>query len=336
MLREPVEIPPEAETPKPLFTTLPGAEVVTEIREWIKGGNPVFMWRGHTHNKPNKGEPVEYLNDFAPLKGKPAPCPICSHSHTKFQRIGIIAWFPESGLIRLIGPDCFRSFNPEGHDRAWEALQRRKEDERYRGYLLKSITGVSPKARDAIVHAMPLAEHLDNLAEILGKRLANLEGIYLWDLTREGLKRIQETTEGPVSTTYANVAGSRLVDPNRKQFTSRLRQAIQVFDRLRGFSIELSTHEERTAVARAFSRSLRIANECWAEMQECRRFLSLEATATMRNWGALPDSEERLYVRRTDDLILLIGRTEHEAKRIKLLPCINQVLKELPASWKIG
>jgi hypothetical protein len=81
---------------------------------------------------------------------------------------------------------------------------------------------------------MPLAEHLDDLQMILGERLRTKLGINLWQHLREGgnLKVATETRQGTFNTTYAFVAGYRLVDPSRKKLVPTLQTALRVFEKI--------------------------------------------------------------------------------------------------------
>jgi hypothetical protein len=81
--------------------------------------------RYHTHSKPTKNARIVYIGrfDLPPSHQVPdrhAPCPCCSPRAPKYSREGKIAWFPDEHVVRMIGPDCFHTLNPEGH---WEAVE---------------------------------------------------------------------------------------------------------------------------------------------------------------------------------------------------------------------
>lgn len=95
---ERIDIPASARIPKPDFPIVPDKAIIAEIRAWIGGGHPTFLWRGHTHTEPAKDEPIEYAGDFQLPKGVEAPCPCCTPEFPKFN-VGLIAWFPNTHLV---------------------------------------------------------------------------------------------------------------------------------------------------------------------------------------------------------------------------------------------
>ena len=61
--RNDIEIPQEALVGRPIFSERPGADIEAEILNFIRETFAPHLWRGHTHTKPSKGEPFEYIND---------------------------------------------------------------------------------------------------------------------------------------------------------------------------------------------------------------------------------------------------------------------------------
>jgi hypothetical protein len=66
------------------------------------------------------------------------------------------------------------------------------------------------------------------------------------------------------------------------------------------------------------------------ELADLRELVSMSSTATIRNWSLQPGAAASIYMRRTDDLNLLIGKTEETAARIVLRPAIGMVIPSLP------
>jgi hypothetical protein len=64
-------------------------------------------------------------------------------------------------------------------------------------------------------------------------------------------------------------------------------------------------------------------------MAECKRFLSVQNTVTIRTWGALPEATARLYIRR-DGRALMIGGPQEEARSIALDAAIDSPTPQLP------
>jgi len=51
----------------------------------------------------------------------------------------MIAWFPEEGTIRIIGPECFASFNLEGHAAAYDEFRKEQEEKKNEAFLLSHL-----------------------------------------------------------------------------------------------------------------------------------------------------------------------------------------------------
>ena len=176
---DPIDVPPEAFAPKPIFPDFPSPEIVAEVLEWVKT-QPPWAWRGHTHSKPDNDEAQEirYVADFQLPKGIESPCPCCTPRHAKFGK-GFIAWFSRSACIRLMGQDCFKTLNPEGHQFAVDELDERQQRTATIAYLTAKIEKRF-EAVEAIERALPIAEHIDTLQDILGKncgaRSASISG----------------------------------------------------------------------------------------------------------------------------------------------------------------
>jgi hypothetical protein len=135
-LSDEIDIPDECYHSKPYFKERPDSALVKHIKAFIKEtGNP-HMWHGHTHTKPPKGARIVYLAEFdlpKKLHKSPhlfAPCPCCSPTHPKYVRNGKIGWFPDEGIIRIIGPDCFAALDKEGHFKAVAQLRAEQQIEK--------------------------------------------------------------------------------------------------------------------------------------------------------------------------------------------------------------
>ena len=330
-MSEPIEIPQQAFDPKPLFPEFPGKDIVTEIREWVSH-SPPWAWRGHTHQAPTGAEAqvIRYVADFQLPKGIESPCPCCTPRHPKFGT-GFVAWFPETSCIRLMGRDCFRSLNPEGHDLAVRELDERTRREGLISYLTANIEKRCA-AVEVLEAALPLAAHIDALQESLGEGLRRTIGVDLWQQVRDGgmLKLTQETPQGPVFVPYGRVDGYSLVDPARKRIEPSVKTAIRHFE-----SVDLplgvvnTNDHQRELAARAFQRGLTVGRDALEAITDCRKLVSTLSLATLRNWGAQPNSPFSLFARR-DGLDLFIGKTEDSVRRFTLDRCIDLQVGALP------
>jgi hypothetical protein len=329
-LPEFVEVPDAARDPKPLFPQLPDFSIVREVREWLAQGNPTYTWRGHTHTKPDKDEPVEFIGLFSMPKRIEAPCPCCTPNHTKFGK-GVVGWFPQSNCIRLMGEHCFKRLNPEGYAQAYDRMEQRQGRRSTISYLVANLHK-KEMAREAVLAVMPLAEHLDELQDILGGRVRQKLGIDLWQCLREGgnLKISVESRQGAFSSTYANVAGYRLVDPARKKLVPTLRTIDRTFGAI-GYTGDIASWSdtERKTASRLFSRGLTLAREILYDLGDLRRFVSIQSTATIRNWSQQQTAAASIYIRR-EGLALLIGKSESDARKIVLRDCIDMPISALP------
>jgi len=321
-------IPPAALLAKPFFQDLPAWRIVEEVRAWVRDGNPTFTWYGHSHTMPRQGEPVDYIGDFKLPKGSEAPCPCCTPETPKFN-LGLVAWFPESKLVRLMGRHCFRRLNPKGHETAYRNLRDRQKGRATLDYLLNNLPKRS-QAQAAIERALPIAQHLDDLQDILGYKLRAVLRINLWQVLRDGLKVATGIANKEFLTDYANVEGLRLIDPARKKIRASLETAARgLADLDIPTDLSLASEAERSVLARKYGRALSIARDAFSEIEQCKLFLSVQNTATIRAWGALPEATVRLYIRRKGRS-LMIGETEEEARNIALDAAIDSPMPQLP------
>ncbi|MCA6099202.1 hypothetical protein [Bradyrhizobium australafricanum] len=325
-----IEIPESALRPKPDFPTLPDKSVVEEVRDWVKSGNPTYTWRGHTHTKPGEGAEVQYVADFQLPKGQEAPCPCCTPVTAKFNT-GLIAWFPETHLVRLMGQHCFRRINPEGHQAAYKDLQDRIRREGSIRYLIGNLWKAK-EASSALERAKPIARHLDDLQDILGPKLKRTLQIDLWRYMRDGaLMVVSGGTDGKqFYTRYSTVTGTQLLDPARTSMAQKVETAQRLLENLDlPDDIEKADDDDRDRVARRFNRAMRVAGNAIAEINECRQFVTPLNVATIRQWGSRLDAPLQVYMRR-EGLVLHIGQTEDEPRSINLDGCLDLPTPRLP------
>jgi hypothetical protein len=333
LMAEPVDVPPEAFEPKPLFPTMEAAAaVVEEVRGWVKD-QPTWTWRGHTHAKPDpdEAEEIRYVADFQLAAGVKCPCPCCTPRHEKFGQ-GFIAWFPKTGCIRLMGQHCFKRLNPDSHAAAEDEYKARMKHNGLVVFLTNNM-GNRDAFRRAIEAAMPLALHLDELQDILGEKLHRTWKVRLWDHVQTGALGLPTfDADGRPDNgfrVYATITGSSLIDPARKSFAPRLRTALDLLDFKIPEDVNAASTEELGKCVAPFSRSERICRETFAAMDAARQFVSLMTTATIRECAKQPGAPVRLDIRRTGDE-LFVGKSEDSRSRVPLRPCINREPPQLP------
>lgn len=229
-----------------------------------------------------------------------------------------------------MGQHCFRRLNPEGHESAYRNLQDRIKRQGVINYLVNNL----PKrlgAATALDRAGPIAKHLDDLQDILGIKLKRTFGIDLWQHVRDGsLKVATGSGDKQFFTNYATIDGSRLLDPARTKILSRIETATKGLANIEvPADIEAASDAERDKIARQFARAMKIAQAALADIDECRRFLSIQNTATIRAWGARLDAPIQIYIRR-EGLTLMIGKTEDDPKPINLDASLDSPTPRLP------
>ena len=326
-MSDPIDVPPEAFTPKPIFPEFPSAKIVAEVREWVKA-EPPWAWRGHTHARPDADEAQEirYVADFQLPKGIESPCPCCTPRHPKFGK-GFIAWFSRSSCIRLMGQDCFKTLNPEGHQFAVDEFAQRRERAAQIAFLIANLPnrGVISAAIETM---LPMAKHLDELQDIFGEKLRRTWGIDLWQHVREG--RLRVANDSGTFDDYGGIEGQSLVDPKRKDFAPSLATALRG---LAGITISDdlidADDDQLKKAARAFGRNVNLARETFSAMTDAKRFVSVLNTATIRNWALQPNAPVRLDIRRENDAVF-VGPSADNRTRVPLHSRIDSALPDLP------
>lgn len=339
-----VEIPPESLITKADFLTFPGKDVVREIRGWIADGNPSFTWRGHTHTEPPANAPVEYVADFQLPKGRLTPCPCCWPKHEKF-RTGRIAWFPDEYVIRLIGPNCFKTLNREGHERALADMRARQQSEADIAFLLSNREFLTP-AISIVERALPLAREIDRLQSFFTSAEQRTPMVPdLWPHVRDGgmlkvseLRRTHsqsrsgqgDSRQQEVLVQFASVDGYRMIEPRRKPLEPRLERALRKLLSAR-FDVDINTltDGERRETARAMNEGFRSAKDPLDELSDVRRFLSAASLGSIRRWGQTQGSAIGYYINR-DGFHLQIGKSSQSVRRIEMDRAIDTALPPLP------
>lgn len=351
-----IEIPPSAWELKSWFSTKPSDEIVDEIKLYIKSHGTPHLWRGHTHSSPPKDSPIVYVAEVslpATHSGELnhhrwAPCPICSPRHPKFYKLGLIAWFPEEGAIRIIGPECFAAFNSEGHAAAYKAFQEEQARKQTEAFLLSHLGSVHD-AVAVIERDFPTLKEIDRVRDIIARRLPVICNFDFWQhvranqrlqlaVSRQSVVRDRNGDEREVTIhdlqNYGPVLGHLMLDPKAKRIFDRAdvcRTKLKLMDFGHGYEQHLSTltPEEKKKLASSLEREAKTIHALYAEANEVRRFLRAENVATLKGWGKHPDAPTQLHFAFGQDGELQIGRTEDNYRSMAIRPEFWSVLRTI-------
>lgn len=358
----PVEIPDAARQVKANYAERPSDELVREIKQFITATGTPHLWHGHTHTKPPRGGMIDYRGKFdlpkshsGPLnRARWAPCPCCHPDSAWYYKDGYIVWFPQEQVIRNIGGDCFKEYYGEIHDEAMRQFRREEAARRNREYLLANL-GMVPEVVRVIERALLVAGDVDKARFILANRLTRQIDFDLWNHVRpEGVLMIQgeERTEYQVRADgteesrkvhdlerYGVIAGFAMLDPTAKPIAPKLERELEKLrsidfgDNFRA-RVENMNDEERRKAANNLAKPLNAAKEQFAEIEDCRRFLSAVTVATLNGWGRHDKSPARVYFEIVPQG-LLIGSTSDDAQTMRLGDSFHNVLGQLPSIGSI-
>ena len=326
---EPLDIPPECFEAKAQFWSFESALAkVKEIKAIVAMTGQPHMVSYHTHSAPPQGAKIVYLDEFElPAEKRKlsyfAPCPCCSPRHPKYG-VGKIAWFPEEGVIRLMGPHCFAKLDKGGHNDALVEMRKRKQRDADVAYLLRNHNRLTAAYR-VIQTAIQVAEAIDEFGKNLRHTVEDLMNVPLWERVRHGHLQVWETfsdfTKGneivqrQMLRNYAKLEGYQLLNPRMKDYSIRVQQCIIGF--ITAFASTDWDHQiaemsetNRHDLAKLVDKSVRRARELLGEMRELQRFLSVSNVATLRTWGPLVENPTQISFDRQGKLIR-IGKTEH-------------------------
>lgn len=303
-----IDIPPECREIKAWFWERPGSDVVQEIKSHVADGGEPYTWRGHTHTKPPVGSKPFYLEEFdlpeKRLRAKRwAPCPCCWPDIPKYGRNGKIAWFPTEGVIRLLGPECFKSLDKEGHEEAKRQLDIERRRKQNTDYLLSKLPLLN-KVIKVGDEAIPVAKALDEFRANLQEKLA-LDRLPLWDHVRsDGSLKIRErseefrrnadgsmrTQEVEIDRVYAPLSSYEILNPSRTSCASRLQAALRTlreYDYGVGWRERLDSMDDnqKMKAAQAIGSAVASVKSSLAKLETLRSFTDRVTINTLRGWG---------------------------------------------------
>ncbi|MBA2127568.1 hypothetical protein DLM45_15255 [Hyphomicrobium methylovorum] len=357
-----VVIPERAKLEKPKFETFEialqtGKRIAAFIRKEgrvrIEAG--VRLLNAHpdeTYSKPPAGAQVEYLQEFvlpeahAKARRRQSPCPCCQFQSSKFAR-GIVAWFPDECVIRVIGRDCFARLSPEEHQKALRNYHQRQKTEKQIAALLRNIPLIGG-VRDAIESNLDIARSLDRIrADILNA--LSKHDVRLWPMIRQGwLNTVKESRRNNVSpgrmtkttittkTKVAPVRGTQLIAPKTSlTFEDRLQQCISVLSTIEPTKeyyekVEQSDDRERAKLARIIQNAFKTLKAIEKDMLDQLQFVDIITLKTIRSWSLREDAEADLFLElEDDDSVLLLGRGLGRYERIRIDGALRRRLESM-------
>jgi hypothetical protein len=356
-----LDIPDEFFDPKPFYRTRDQAQaVLREIKDHIKKTGEPHKWRHHTHSKPVTGARIVYIGEFdlpdshqAP--DRHAPCPCCCPKAPKYSRRGKIAWFPDEHVIRMIGPECFATLNPEGH---WEAVAQFDKEEAERrtiAYLVANLHLGVP-AREVIERAMPTLDAIDRVHATLQQRVNEVLRIDLWRHVSRGSLSVNEMSRRMKRARGGAEEVEDFMDvrefrpfPNYQMFSPR---TSNMASRIKGFAKRLSlidfgdeveervramTTEEQAKAARILSKGISSAAGIFEEANTIRGGFAPMSIANLKGWTKHLGCPIHLSIS-GDESNFYIGADESHPLRIEIPPLFWRDFGDLPtiltvANW---
>jgi hypothetical protein len=346
-MSEEVDIPTVAFEPKPWWENRPSDERVEEILGFIGRTGKPFLWPGQTYNRPPDDAVIVYLAEFQIPKSKLlVPCPCCTPRHPKYHH-GMIAYFPNERVIRIMGHDCFKAFNSEGHIEALRKYHGERQRKLDIAFLLDNLGNVSDFLI-AVKRAAPIGHAVDELRNRACDVFAGVLRTDLWDHVRTGELRItrtrtqivqipgqgEEEREVQLTETYGTIVGQDFLKKRSPRLGRRLDNAVLALQQI-NFGAEhedrvrAMTDDEPHQAARLLQQALKTAGDAFKAIEELRQFTSRTTIATLNGWGRLPQCPVHMHIA-YDGGALYIGKVDHTLRRIEVPPAYLHVLPPLP------
>lgn len=348
---EQIAIPEAARRVKADFPEFPSNEIVQEILEFVRDTGEPWLWRGHTHTPIPEGSVPKYVWEFdVPEFGSKrqaiAPCPHCQPNAPKYKH-GVIAYFREEQVIRLMGADCFRATNPEAHEVAKRELARFQRSVRNQRYIQQKLP-LLPDFIQAVDHADERAAALDAIQASLLRDVPSLLLQSLQQATRGGELRVRAkgrtstfsqeagagTREIDVLERFAPVQGVSLLAIDSRSLQAKLRSIGKKLHDAHARCAsapdlqEMSDGEKATTV-RAFQNGLRGLVDVYRLIEDQQRFIAPANLATLARWSAQEAPEVNIFIEK-DGQNIRIGLTRVSSRLIVIPSAARWPLAPLP------
>jgi hypothetical protein len=196
-------------------------------------------------------------------------------------------------------------------------------------FILKNINCLFT-AQKAIQDNMPLAQAFDAFRMSLRDIVINKLNMPLWNHLKDGVLNVHEAG---VQQRYSIIQGHAILSPNMKRVANRLKAAQRHlanadlgahFD-ARTVQLDAARSED---VAISLTDGINNARKALTDLEEMRRFTSIQTIATLRKWGEQPGCPCSIYVeRRGQDFF--IGKIR-PGFRIILPDAFDEPLSQIP------
>ena len=352
-----VDVSPSCFEVKAVFPTYPTEDVIREIKDFsLETGRP-YEWRGHSHTPPPKdGKPPVYvgrieISAVARKRKEFSPCPCCTPNHRKFGE-GLIAWFEDEKVIRLMGNDCFAAINRSGHEEAYQDLVRRENERRVLDHVLRQI-GRMPNWIRTGEELLPIARAADDFFPQIENRITKSQGVSnFWREIRGGMLHLNEIvakvnvrrdgSEGEVEVgkeTFETIPvatfpimGCAAMNPARKALHTPISEAVAALR-----SITPTTEDairalnpiQRLAVSRDLKRILDLLKRKREDLHDQVQFLAQLNIKRLSQWAADAKSPVDFTIFRNEGKLIIGGRRQDyvfdipEELRISVIPVID-------------
>ncbi|MDM9628530.1 hypothetical protein QTL95_21770 [Rhizobium sp. S152] len=346
-----VEISLAARSIKSQFDSPPDEVLIREIKDHIAATGETWTWWGHTHTNPAPGSNVYYADTFdIPRQARAAklwiPCPCCSPNHRKFGS-GVIAYFPDEKVIRLIGPKCFATLNAAGHEEAMEGLRRRTKERQSLNYILNRIHKM-PEWLEVANEVFEAARAADIFFAVLSNRIEVSLDVPLWRQVRNGTLDVREEISDyrfengkmvefkrKIASPLFRLEGHTALNPDRRPKAPQLVKAMKEFAPYAAMTDEAvrgAPHMQRVAAVKEVKNFLGKVQRIKGELDEELKLVRPINMQRLGQWAADSRSAIDLRISRVSGSIELSGRREYvvpipEALRDIRLPDIRDDLQ---------
>ena len=311
-----------------IFPDEPDDTLIDEIKGHVRLTASPHTWRGHSHTKPPQGAFPVYVDEFdvpAPdTVPRVAPCPCCNPNHPQYKNKGKIAWFPNEWVIRLIGPQCFKTINGAGHELALIDLRKRQKRRDELATIAHHRHALHPSI-DALSEAIAIAEALDDFQREINRVLDSELHLNLWREVKGGDLNTTETRRVPFRKAdgtmgerseefrvpFGRIAGYSMIDRSGQMSAGKLGPLraglIKIAERLdEAGTAESLTDAERESIAASLVKGRTAAAEVLAGMQDRQLFLTSRAIEELGRWGQHPNAPVRFSItrRKTGEVVL--------------------------------
>ncbi len=353
-----IDIPKSAFEIKANWQKEPDRQTVQEILQWIRDGNPSYLWRGHTHTKPQANSTIVFIGEFcmpeslAEDQNNWYPCPCCNWDKPQFKgkedRPGMIAWFPEEHVIRLIGHDCFTKLNPEGYKIAKENWKKQKE---LRGniYYISQNFHLIPRFEAAIQKNLAIAKALDHFYRLFHLKIKSLNlhaaikeissGNLMLNVENVTLVKQADGSETfhnfLTRERYSSFDGKEMLEKDRKPIEPKLLEALSLLESAKTHlealngDTNIENYSEVKKIVSAFTKAVRTSEEAMKDLQALKKFLGPITLNTIYAWGAHKQVPVNLYLSRENNKFF-IGTEKSKSVSIKISPKLEEPIIRLP------